>query len=82
MLMASNSCHRYTRPERCYLFKRGVFNTTVSIVCRSCRAKQSTEQSTYTESAYNKLPVKRKQVSFPNLYQGTSSLYVYRELRF
>jgi len=35
----------------------------------------------YKEPAYNELHVIRNWFSFPNIHQGTSSLYVYNELR-
>jgi len=38
------------------------------------------ENSAYTEPAYKELPIIRKWFYFTNLYQGTSSLYVYKEL--
>jgi len=41
-----------------------------------------TVESAYKESAYKELPVIRNWFYFPNLYQGTSSLHVYKELRF
>jgi len=40
-----------------------------------------TVQSAYKEPAYKELLVIRNLFSFHNLYQGTSSLYVYKELR-
>ena len=41
----------------------------------------NTVKSAYRKSAYKKIPVIRYWFSFPNHYQGTSSLYVYKELR-
>ena len=38
-------------------------------------------KSAYKEPAYNELPVIRNWFLFPNLYQGTSLLYIYKELR-
>jgi len=40
-----------------------------------------TVKSAYKEPAYKELPVIRNRFSFPNLYQKTSLLYVYKELR-
>ena len=36
----------------------------------------------YKELAYKELPVIRNRFSFPNVYQWTSSFYVYKKLRF
>ena len=40
-----------------------------------------TVESAYKEPAYKELPVIRNWFYFPELYQGTSSLHVYKELR-
>ena len=42
--------------------------------------KSAYKEPAYTELAYTKLTVVRNWFSFPNLYQGTSSLKVYKEL--
>jgi len=39
----------------------------------------TTVKFAYKEPAYNELPVIRNWFLFPNLKQGTSSLYVYKE---
>jgi len=41
----------------------------------------STVESAYKEPAYKELPVIRNWFYFPELYQGTRSLHVYKELR-
>ena len=40
-----------------------------------------TVKSAYNEPAYKELQIIRNKFAFPNLFQGTSSLYVYKELR-
>ena len=53
----------------------------IDVVTQLCRKDVYTVKSAYKEPAYKELPVIRNWFAFPNLQQGISSLYDFKELR-
>jgi len=51
------------------------------VLIRFCITRHITVKSAHKEPANKELPVIRNWLLFLNLYQGTSSLYIYKELR-